>query len=79
MQMSRFLDTGFKQTGPLPFSPRYPTEIKNETAFKRKLKETVSKLSVNPGNRNSHDSHKNQYPDPVLNFGFTEPQYSDNC
>ena len=24
-------------------------------------------------------THKNQYPDPDLNFGFTEPQYSDKC
>ena len=28
------------------------------------------------GNHITQDSHKNQYPGPVLNFGFTEPQYS---
>ena len=44
-----------------------------------KFEEAVPKLSVNFGNRNSQDSHKDQYPGPVLNFGFTEPQYSDNC
>ena len=74
-----FLDTGFKQTGPSPFSPRYPNGINNRTAFKCKSEETVSKLSVNSGNRNSQDSHKHQYPDLVLNFGFTEPQYSNKC
>ena len=30
----------------------------------------MPKLSVNFWNRNSQDSHKNQYPGPVLNFGF---------
>ena len=53
------LDTGFKQTGQSPFSPRYPNMIKNWTAFKHKFEETVPKLSVNSGNRNSPDSHKN--------------------
>ena len=24
-------------------------------------------------------SHKNQYPIPICNFGFNEPQYSDKC
>ena len=38
----------------------------------------LPKLSVHFGNRNSQGS-QNQYPDPVLNFGFTEPQYSDKC
>ena len=27
----------------------------------------------------THKTHKNQYPSPVLNFSFTEPQYSDKC
>ena len=43
------------------------------------FEETVPKLSVNFGNRNSQDTHKNQYPGPVLNFGLTKPQYSDKC
>ena len=65
------IDAGFKQTGPSLFSPRDPNGIKNWTVLKPKFKETVPKLSVNSGNRNSQGSHKNQYPDPVLNFGFT--------
>ena len=69
-----FLDTGFKQTDPSPFSSRYPNGIKkNYTAFKRKFEETVPKLLANSGNCNSQDSHKNYYLDPVLNVGFTEP------
>ena len=51
-----FLDIGFKQTRPSPFSPRHPNGIKNWTAFKRKFEEIVPKLSVKPGNRNSQDS-----------------------
>ena len=39
--------------------------VKMGTAFKCIFEETVPKLSVNFGNRNS--------------FGFTEPQYSDRC
>ena len=39
----------------------------------------MSKLSVNYGNRNLQDSHKNQNPDPVWNFDFTESQNSDKC
>ena len=35
----------------------------------------MPKLSVNSGTLNSQDSHKNQYPDPALNYGFMEPQY----
>ena len=27
----------------------------------------------------SQDSHKNQYPSPICNFGSFEPQYSDKC
>ena len=77
MQHHGFLDTGFKQTGLLPFSPCYLSGIKNETTFKRELEKAVPKLSVNSGNCNSLDSHKNQYPEPVLNFGFTKPQNSD--
>ena len=42
------------------------------------FEETVLKLPDNFGNRNSQDSHKNQYPNPILNF-ITEPQYSDKC
>ena len=38
------------------------------------FEETVPKLSIKFGNRNSQDSHKKQYPGPALNFGFTEPQ-----
>ena len=49
------------------------------TACKRKFEQTVPKLSVNSGNPNSQDSHKKLYPDPVLNFGLTDPQYSDKC
>ena len=74
-----FLDTDFKQTRPSPFSPRYPNGIKNWTAFKWKFEETVPKSSVNSRDGNSQDSHNSQYPDPVLNFGFTGPQYSDKC
>ena len=61
------LDAGSKQTD----------VIKIETAFKCVFEETVPKLSVNFGNHNSQDSHKKQHPSLVLNFGFTEPQYSD--
>ena len=49
------------------------------TAFKCILEETMPNLSGNFGNQNPQDSHKNQSPDPVCNFGFTEPQYSDKC
>ena len=48
--------------------------MKIGTAFKYIFEETLPKLSVKFGNRDSQDSHKNQYPDPVLNFGFTEQQ-----
>ena len=34
-------------------------------------------MLVNFRNRNLQDSHKNQYPGPFLNFGFTDPQYCD--
>ena len=53
--------------------------MKIGTAFKSVFEETVPKLSVNLRNLYSPDSHKNQYPNPVLNFGFMEPQYSDKC
>ena len=43
------------------------------------FKEIVQKLTVNFGNCISQDSHKNQYHCLVLNFSFTEPQYSDKC
>ena len=49
------------------------------TPCKCSFKEIVPKLSVNFGNRVSQDSHKNQYPGPDCNFGFTVPQYSDKC
>ena len=39
----------------------------------------MPKLTVNFGNPISKDSHKNQYPNPICNFGFTAPQYSDKC
>ena len=44
------------------FSPCCFNGIKIGTAFKCIFEETVPKLSVNGGNRNSQDSHKNQYP-----------------
>ena len=61
-----------KQTN-VPFSPRYFIGSKIATAFKCSFEETMPKLSVN------FDSHKNQYPSPVCNFGFTALQYSDKC
>ena len=61
----------------VPFSPRYFNGIKIVTAFKYIFEETMPKLSVNFENHVSQDSHKNQYPGPVCNFGFTAPQYSD--
>ena len=61
------------------FSPRYFNGIKIVTAFKCTFEETMSKLSVNFGNHISQDSHKNQYPCPVCNFGFTASHYSENC
>ena len=64
-----FLDTGFKQAGPSPFPQRYPNGIKQNEQLIYKFEETVSKLSVNSGNHNLQDSYKNEYPDPVLNFG----------
>ena len=41
------------------------------------FEETMPKLSVNFGNHISQDSHKNQYPGTICNFGFTELQYSN--
>ena len=79
MQTSRFHWHWFQTNWTRHFSPRYSNGIKVGTAFKRIFEEIVSKLSVNFGNRNSQDSHKNWYPNPVLNFGFTEPKYSDKC
>ena len=78
-QRHGFLDTSFKQTERAILLHVIPNGLRNGTAFKCIFEETVPKLSVNFGNRNSQDSHKNQYPGPVLNFGFTEPQYSDKC
>ena len=54
-----FVDTGFKQTQPSPFSPRYSHGMKKCTAFKRKFEETVLTVSVNSRNPNSQDSRKN--------------------
>ena len=62
------IDNGFKQTERAIFL--------RVTTMKQPL---ITKLSVNFGNRSSSDSHKNQYPGPDLNFGFTEPQYGDKC
>ena len=50
------------------FSTLFQWENKIVTASKCLLEETVPKLSVNVKNRKNH---KNQYPSPVLNFGFT--------
>ena len=36
------------------------------TNFKCIFEEIVPKLSVNFGNHNLQDSHKNQYPSPVI-------------
>ena len=60
-----------------PFrAPRYFYGIKLGTAFK--CSPHLNKLYQNRkyifGTHNSQDSYKNQYPGPVLNFGFTEPQ-----
>ena len=73
------INTGFKQTKRVIFSPCYFNGIKIVTAFKCIFEETVPKLLVNFRNRNSQDSHKNQYPGPVLNFSFTKSQYSGKC
>ena len=48
------------------FSPRYFNVINIVTA--------LLKRSVNFGNHIWQDFHKNQYPGPVRNFGFTTPQ-----
>ena len=61
------------------FPPRYFNGIELVTAFKCIFEETMPKLSVNFGNHISQDSHKNQYPGSVCNFGFTASQYSDRC
>ena len=61
------------------FSTLFLCDKKIGTVFKCIFEKTMPKLSENYGNRNSQDSHKNQYPGPVLNFSFTEPQYSDKC
>ena len=55
-------------------------ESRRDSWFENRLvEETVQKLSVNIGNYITQDSHKNQYPGPVCNFGSTAPQYSDKC
>ena len=53
--------------------------IKIVTALKCIFKETMPKLSENFGNHISQDSHKNQYPGHLCNFGFTAPQCGDKC
>ena len=58
-----------------PFSPHYFSGVKIGTAFNCTFVETVPKLSVNFGNRNSQDSQKNQSHGPVVNFSFTELYY----
>ena len=73
------IGTGFKQTELTIFSPRYFNGIKISTAFKCILEEKKIKLSVNFGNHNSQDSHKNRYLGPVCNFGFTASQYIEKC
>ena len=63
----------------LPFFSTLFQWDKIATAFKCTFEETMPKLSVNFGNDISRDSHKNQYPGPICNFGFTASQYSDKC
>ena len=75
--MSRFYWHWFQTNWTHQLSPGYYSGMKIGTAFKYLFEETMPKLSVSFRNYNSQDSHKNQYPGPVLNFGFTEPQYSD--
>ena len=71
------IDTGFKQTEHTIFLRVTSMGIKILTTFKCIFEETESKLSVNFGNYNSQDFHKNQSPNRVWNFSFMEPQYSD--
>ena len=73
------IDTGFKQTEGTIFIHVISMGIKIVTAFKCIFEETMPKLSVNFENHISQDSHKNQCPSSVCNFGFTTPQYSDQC
>ena len=61
------------------FSPRYVSGIKIVTAFKCIFDKAMPKLSVSFRNHISQDSHKNQYPGPTCNFGFTSFQNSGKC
>ena len=79
MQMSRCHWHWFYTNWTYHFSPRYFNGIKIATAFKYIFKDTMPKLSVNFGNHISQDSHKNQYPGPICNFGFTASLYGDKC
>ena len=79
MQTSRFHWHWSQTNWTRHFYPRNFNGVKIGTALKCIFIEIVPKLSVNFGNRNSQDSHKNQYPSSALNFGFTEPQYSYKC
>ena len=79
MQTSRCHWHWFQTKWTYHFSPRYFNGIKMVTYFKCIFEEIMPKLSVNFVNHISLDSHKNQYPFPVCNFGFTVSQYSDKC
>ena len=79
MQTSRCHWHWFQTNWKNHFSPRYFNGIKIETAFKCIFEETMLLLSENFGNHISQYSHKNQYPGPVSNFGFTASQYSVKC
>ena len=62
------IDTGFKRTE-CPIFPRYSNGIKIGTAFKCIFEETLPKLLVNFGNRNSQDSQE-PISRPCLEFQF---------
>ena len=79
MQTSHCIWHWFQTNWTYHFSPRYFNGIKIVTALKCIFEETMPKLSVNFGNHISQDSHKNQYPGPVCNFGSAAPQYGDEC
>ena len=53
------------------FSMLSQWDKKLKLLFECIFEEIVPKLSVNFENCNSQDFPKNQYPGPVLNFGFT--------
>ena len=71
-----FLDTGANKLYTTFFSTLFKWD-KNGTAFTRAFEElNCVKIVTNFWNRNSQDSHKNQYSGPVW-ITFTEAQYSD--